>query len=226
MSAPIINGLRKWPNFWLSMACDLTLDRVMLHTFVHHSSTATYIPNFIEIGETFCGRMDVRTFETHFIRSTRRSLSKGGWKKYQKGPILRQMGRKNLNSANVKYKTVISVRPTDNPSQCSSQNQPTTRAETDNAMFTCMVVGYVFNKSWARVSRNDQHLISFSKLTSTEKFFSCCCRSVAPSPIRYLNSVSTNTSRHNYIQDIYTSALHPWLTFCLWYGHICAERGR
>jgi len=39
----------------------LTLDRVMLHTVMHHSSTSAYIPNFIEINETFCGRMDVRT---------------------------------------------------------------------------------------------------------------------------------------------------------------------
>jgi len=51
----------------------LTLDRVILHTIMHHSSTSTYMPNFIEIEETFCGRTDVRTFETHFIRSTRRS---------------------------------------------------------------------------------------------------------------------------------------------------------
>jgi len=29
----------------------LTLDRVILHTVVHHSSTPTYIPNFIEIDE-------------------------------------------------------------------------------------------------------------------------------------------------------------------------------
>ena len=34
----------------------LTLDRVILHTVMHHSSTFTYIPNFIEIEETFCGR--------------------------------------------------------------------------------------------------------------------------------------------------------------------------
>ena len=27
----------------------LTLDRVILHTIVHHSLTSTYIPNFIEI---------------------------------------------------------------------------------------------------------------------------------------------------------------------------------
>jgi len=30
----------------------LTLDRVILHTVVHHSSTSTYIPKFIEIEET------------------------------------------------------------------------------------------------------------------------------------------------------------------------------
>ena len=30
----------------------LTLDRVILHTAMHHSSTSTYIPNFIEIEET------------------------------------------------------------------------------------------------------------------------------------------------------------------------------
>jgi len=28
---------------------------------VHHSSTSTYIPNFIQIEETFCGRTDGRT---------------------------------------------------------------------------------------------------------------------------------------------------------------------
>ena len=58
----------------------LTLDRVKLHTVMHYSSTSTYIPNFIEIEETCCGRTDVRTdgrtFETQFIRSTRRSRPK------------------------------------------------------------------------------------------------------------------------------------------------------
>ena len=42
----------------------LTLDRVILHTVMHHSSTSTYIPNFIEIEETFFytdGRTDGRT---------------------------------------------------------------------------------------------------------------------------------------------------------------------
>jgi len=53
----------------------LTLDQVILHTVVHHASTSTYMPNFIEIKETqtdVCTyvRMDGRTFETGFIRST------------------------------------------------------------------------------------------------------------------------------------------------------------
>ena len=39
----------------------LTLDRVILHTFMHHSSTTSYIPNFTEIEETFCGWTDGRT---------------------------------------------------------------------------------------------------------------------------------------------------------------------
>ena len=56
----------------------LTLDWVILITVMHHSSTSTCVPNFIEIKETFCGwtdrrtdgRMHGRTFETGFIRST------------------------------------------------------------------------------------------------------------------------------------------------------------
>jgi len=37
----------------------LTLDRVILHTVMHHSSTSTHTPNFIEIEETFVdGRTD------------------------------------------------------------------------------------------------------------------------------------------------------------------------
>jgi len=43
----------------------LTLNRVILHTIMHHSSTSTYTPNFIKIKETFkklfCGWTDVRT---------------------------------------------------------------------------------------------------------------------------------------------------------------------
>ena len=58
------------------MALTLILDWVILHTVMHHSSTSTYIPNFIKIKETFCGRTDVwteertgeQTFFTHVIR--------------------------------------------------------------------------------------------------------------------------------------------------------------
>jgi len=63
------------------MTLTLTLDQVILHTVMHHSSASTYIPNFIEIEETSCRRtnvrtdvrMDKQTFETHFIRPTQRS---------------------------------------------------------------------------------------------------------------------------------------------------------
>jgi len=47
-------------NFQGLVTLTLTLDRVILHTVVHHSSTSTYMPNFIEIEETFCGRTYVR----------------------------------------------------------------------------------------------------------------------------------------------------------------------
>jgi len=43
-------------NFERLMTANLTLDLVILHTIVHHSSTCTYMPNVIEIEETFCGR--------------------------------------------------------------------------------------------------------------------------------------------------------------------------
>jgi len=46
----------------------LTLDQVILHTVVHHSSSSTYMPNFIEIKGTFCGRTYRRTFETGIMR--------------------------------------------------------------------------------------------------------------------------------------------------------------
>ena len=44
------------------MTLTLTLDLAIRHTVVHHSSTSTYIPNFIEIEETFCGRTDGRMY--------------------------------------------------------------------------------------------------------------------------------------------------------------------
>ena len=39
----------------------LTLDRLILHTVVHHSSTSTYMPKFTEIEETLYVRTYVRT---------------------------------------------------------------------------------------------------------------------------------------------------------------------
>jgi len=58
-------------NFKGLVTLTLTLDRVILHTVVHHSSTSTYI----EIEKNFVDkRTDAwtngRTFETSFIRST------------------------------------------------------------------------------------------------------------------------------------------------------------
>ena len=60
-------------NFQGLVTLTLTLDPAIRHTVVHHSSTSTYIPNFIQIEETFCGRTDVRTdghFPPYIIRST------------------------------------------------------------------------------------------------------------------------------------------------------------
>ena len=39
-------------NFEGLVTLTLTLDRVMLHTVVHHSSTSTHMPNYIKIEET------------------------------------------------------------------------------------------------------------------------------------------------------------------------------
>jgi len=57
-------------NFEGFVTLTLTLDRVTLHTVLHHSSTSTYVPNLTEIEETICGRIHGRKFETSFIRST------------------------------------------------------------------------------------------------------------------------------------------------------------
>ena len=62
-------------NFQGLVTLTLTLDPAIRHTVVHHSSTSTYTPNFIEIEETFCGRTDGRTdgrtfSPSNIIRST------------------------------------------------------------------------------------------------------------------------------------------------------------
>jgi len=56
-------------NFQGLVTLTLTLDPAIWHTVVHHSSTSTYIPNFIEIEETFCGRTDI-FHPSNIIRST------------------------------------------------------------------------------------------------------------------------------------------------------------
>ena len=67
LPAPIINGEEiavengRISDFQRLVTLTLNLDRVILHTFMHHSSTSSYIPNFFEIEETFCGRTDGRT---------------------------------------------------------------------------------------------------------------------------------------------------------------------
>jgi len=48
-------------NFEGLVTLTLTLDPAIRHTIVHHSSTSTYTPNFIQIEETFCGRTNGRT---------------------------------------------------------------------------------------------------------------------------------------------------------------------
>jgi len=57
-------------NFEMPVTSTLTLDRVIMHTVVHHSSKSTYVPNFIKIEEKLCRKADIWTFETGFIRST------------------------------------------------------------------------------------------------------------------------------------------------------------
>jgi len=47
----------------------LTLDQVMLHIAMHHSSTSTCMPNFIKIEETFCGQTYVGTQVRLYVRT-------------------------------------------------------------------------------------------------------------------------------------------------------------
>ena len=44
-------------NFQGLVTLTLTLDPAIRHTVVHHSSTSTYIPNFIEIGRKFFSKV-------------------------------------------------------------------------------------------------------------------------------------------------------------------------
>jgi len=55
-----MEGIQTFTGSYVTLT--LTLDPAIRHTVVHQSSTSTYIPNFIEIEETFCGRTDGRTY--------------------------------------------------------------------------------------------------------------------------------------------------------------------
>ena len=56
-------------NFQGLVTLTLTLDPPIRHTVVHHSSTSTYTPIFIQIEETFSGRTDGRTYGRTFSPS-------------------------------------------------------------------------------------------------------------------------------------------------------------
>jgi len=49
-------------NFEGLVTLTLTFDPAIRHIVVQQSPTSTYIPNFIQIEETFCGRTHGRTF--------------------------------------------------------------------------------------------------------------------------------------------------------------------
>jgi len=59
-------------NFEGLVTLTLTFDPAIRHIVLHQSLTSTYVPNFIQIEKTFCGRTDVRTdiFPLYVIRST------------------------------------------------------------------------------------------------------------------------------------------------------------
>jgi len=54
-------------NFEELVTLNLTFDPAIRHIVLQQSWTSTYIPNFIQIEETFCGRTDVRA-DRHFSR--------------------------------------------------------------------------------------------------------------------------------------------------------------
>jgi len=56
-------------NFEGLVTLTLTFDPAIWHIVVQQSSTSTYIPTFIQIEETFCGRTDVRTGGRTFFPS-------------------------------------------------------------------------------------------------------------------------------------------------------------
>ena len=56
-------------NFEVLVILTLTFDPAIRHIVLQQSSTSTYVPTFIQIEETFCGRTDVRTDGRTFFPS-------------------------------------------------------------------------------------------------------------------------------------------------------------
>ena len=59
----------RFSNFEGLVTLTLTFDPAIRHIVLQQSSTSTYIPTFIQIEETFCGRTDVRTDGRTFFPS-------------------------------------------------------------------------------------------------------------------------------------------------------------
>jgi len=62
-------------NFEGLVTLTLTFDPAIRHIVLQQSPTSTYIPNFIQIEETFCGRTDVRTDGRTDVRTGGRTFS-------------------------------------------------------------------------------------------------------------------------------------------------------
>ena len=86
------------------MTLILTLDRVIRHTVVYHSPTSVYRPNFVQKGQTFCGRTDVRTraesrVKGHWVSDYVRVGSKLFW--YRPGILTRFLTEQRNDTASV-----------------------------------------------------------------------------------------------------------------------------
>ena len=88
-------------NFEGLVTLTLTFDPAIRHTVVHHSSTSTYIPNFIQIEETFCGRTDVRTDG----RTGGRTNVRTGERTFFPSILLGRLSEVDLNKSHVKQNT-------------------------------------------------------------------------------------------------------------------------
>ena len=131
MSAPVVNGAvdvenGRNSNFEGLVTLTLTFDRAIRHIVLHNSSTCTYILNFIQIEETFCGRTDVRTdgrtdgrtdiSPLYIIRSTLGSRPKNyqnqsmlvettacqSWRVFMRHSVVTLVGEKSRTSLHVK----------------------------------------------------------------------------------------------------------------------------